>query len=141
MKLGCYFSVNVRMVSSPNGCRVFHEVPDNRILTEADGPFIERTEKSIELGDVRPALNGIAPIKGIAVDRLQAQVVRNLGDVISLPSGSAGRINLPKSNWVRSIDSIMPYEYLHRATSRYWGVIWLPDVWSGASLKPRRWLS
>ena len=102
VKLGCYFSVNVRMASSPNGCRVFHEVPDNRILTETDGPFIERTEKPIELGDVRPALNGIAAIKGIAVDRVQAQVVRNLGDVISLPSGSAGRINLPKTNWVRS---------------------------------------
>ena len=40
--LGCYFSVNERMLASANGRQVLLEIPDDRLLTETDGPFVER---------------------------------------------------------------------------------------------------
>ncbi|MCG8060573.1 MAG: TatD family hydrolase [Candidatus Thiodiazotropha endolucinida] len=81
--LGCYFSVNEQMLSSPNGCRVLREVPGDRLLTETDGPFVERSGKPIEPGDVWPVLNGIAEIREMTVESVRAKVVKNLGELLS----------------------------------------------------------
>lgn len=37
--LGCYFSINNKMVETPNGCAIVNEIPLGRILIESDGPF------------------------------------------------------------------------------------------------------
>lgn len=82
--LGCYFSVNERMLTSPRGRRILRDVPENRLLTETDGPFIERDGQPIPAGDVLPVLNGIAAIYNRDVSEVRSQVVENLRELTLL---------------------------------------------------------
>lgn len=83
VELGCYFSVNERMLATPNGLRVLREIPDNLLLTETDGPFIEKSGKPIGPGDVWDVLSGIAAMRAMTTEQVRAQVITNLGRVIS----------------------------------------------------------
>jgi len=76
--LGCFFSVNEKMLTSPNGRRVLAEIPDDRLLTETDGPFVERSGQTISPGDVEPVLQKIAASRGISVQTLQVRICENL---------------------------------------------------------------
>lgn len=82
VQLGCYFSVNEQMLRSSNGCRVLQEIPDDRILTETDGPFIKRSSKPIDPGDVLPVLSEVASLKGVSIEVVKNQVVQNLGTLL-----------------------------------------------------------
>ena len=89
VKLGCYYSVNEQMLARSNGRRVLREIPNHRLLTETDGPFVERQGNPIEPGDVHPTLKAIAKLRETTTEVLQDQVVRNLGSLLSdrLPVG------------------------------------------------------
>ncbi|TPI13063.1 TatD family deoxyribonuclease [Mesorhizobium sp. B4-1-3] len=83
LSLGCYFSVNERMFASPAGRRVIGMLPSDRVLTETDGPFIERDGTPISPGDVRKAVAELARTWGIQLDEAQAEIVRNLRALLS----------------------------------------------------------
>ena len=83
--LGCYFSVNERMLASPNGRRILPEIPEDRLLTETDGPFVERDGKPIAAGDVLRAVEEIAVLKGRSVSDVQSIIVDNLHNLTMLP--------------------------------------------------------
>lgn len=83
LDLGCYFSVNEAMLRSPRGCRLLAEIPRDRILTETDGPFVERDGESIGPGDVRPVLETIASLRDLDRNELRAQIIRNLTVLLS----------------------------------------------------------
>ncbi|MCY4239007.1 MAG: TatD family hydrolase [Rhodospirillaceae bacterium] len=76
--LGCYFSVNERMLASPNARRIVREIPENRILTETDGPFVKRDGKPIPAGDVTQAVKEIAALRGLGASVIQSLIVENL---------------------------------------------------------------
>ena len=78
LRWGCYFSVNERMLASPNGRRILREIPEDRLLTETDGPFVERHGKPIPAGDVLRAVEEIAVVKGRSVSDVQSLIVENL---------------------------------------------------------------
>lgn len=84
VELGCYFSVNERMLNSPKGRRVLREIPNERLLTETDGPFVERAGKPIEPGDVLPVVTEIARIREITIESIRAQVVTNLNALVTV---------------------------------------------------------
>ena len=75
---GCYFSVNERMLASPNGRRILREMPEDRLLTETDGPFVERDGQPIAAGDVLRAVQEIAVVQGRRVPEVQSQIIENL---------------------------------------------------------------
>jgi TatD DNase family protein len=83
LDMGCFFSVNEAMLRSPRGCRLLAEIPDDRILTETDGPFVERDGESIGPGDVRQVLEAVATLRGLDPKKVQAQVVKNLTLLLS----------------------------------------------------------
>ena len=93
--LGCYFSVNERMLISSNGRRILREIPDQRLLTETDGPFVERNGKPILAGDVSRAVEEIAISKGKNVSHVQERIVNNLRDVATSC----------RDNWYRHFES------------------------------------
>lgn len=76
--MGCYFSINERMLASPNGRRILNEIPENRLLTETDGPFVERDGKPIPAGDVTKAVEEIANANRCNASDIQSQIVENL---------------------------------------------------------------
>lgn len=76
--LGCYFSVNEQMLSSQNGRRILREIPDDRLLTETDGPFVKRDGKPIPVGDVTQVVKEIAAERGRKVSEIQSQILENL---------------------------------------------------------------
>ena len=82
--LGCYFSVNERMLASPNGRRILREIPANRLLTETDGPFVERNGIPIKAGDVVRAVEGIAAVRECNVLDIQTLIVDNLRNLTVL---------------------------------------------------------
>lgn len=83
--LGCHFSVNERMLASPNGRRILQEIPEDRLLTETDGPFAHRDGKPIGAGDVVRAVEGIAILKRRSISSVRALIVENLRDLTTRP--------------------------------------------------------
>jgi len=69
--LGCYFSVNEQMLSSPNGLKVASAIPTDRLLTETDGPFVLRGKAPIPAGDVRRAISLLA--NALSIDEHEAR--------------------------------------------------------------------
>ena len=82
--LGYYFSVNERMLASPNGRRVLLEIPEDRLLTETDGPFVERDGKPIAAGDVLRVVEQVASMKGRDFSDVQSSIVDNLRKLMTL---------------------------------------------------------
>lgn len=64
IELGCYFSINSKMLRTSSGKRVIQCVPEDRILVETDAPFIKvinhYQEIYIELGRV---IKGVSELK------------------------------------------------------------------------------
>ncbi|WP_344703210.1 Qat anti-phage system TatD family nuclease QatD [Halomonas cibimaris] len=81
VQLGCYFSVNERMLSSLKGRRILCEIPSDRLLTETDGPFVKKSNLPVRPGDVQPALIEMAKIKNIDIKILQDCLLKNLRDI------------------------------------------------------------
>lgn len=81
--LGCYFSVNERMLGSPSGRRVLDRIPNDRLLTETDGPFVERDGEPVGPGDVQPVLALIAKLKRLKIETVRSQVLANLKRLLS----------------------------------------------------------
>ena len=78
VELGCFFSVNERMLSTQNGKRIAQVIPDNRLLTETDGPFLKRAKTPIEPGDVERTLDILAKLKASSSQAMARQVILNL---------------------------------------------------------------
>lgn len=82
--LGYYFSVNERMLASPNGRRVLREIPEDRLLTETDGPFVERAGKPIAAGDVLRVVEEVASMTGRRTSDVQSAIIDNLHNLLSI---------------------------------------------------------
>ena len=78
VELGCYFSVNEKMLDAPNGQRILQAIPDDRLLTETDGPFIEKGGTNIQPGSVQFVVSEIAKLKGVPPEKIRRLVIENL---------------------------------------------------------------
>jgi TatD DNase family protein len=74
--LGCYFSINEQMAHSPKFEAFLKAVPSKRLLTETDGPFVERDGLPIEPGDVEPTLIAVGNLSSRSPNQI-AQLVRD----------------------------------------------------------------
>lgn len=83
VELGCYFSVNDRMLASPAGRRIAAAVPSDRLVTETDGPFVERDGQPVEPADVEPAIASLAKIRDVPPDAMKVAVVENFSRLVS----------------------------------------------------------
>lgn len=80
--LGCYFSVNEQMLSSPTGKKLIQEIPFERILTETDGPFVERNGVSIPPADVSGAVRLLAVLTGKDEPEVRRRILANLKSLL-----------------------------------------------------------
>lgn len=82
VELGCFFSVNEKMLSTSNGKRIAQIIPASRLLTETDGPFLKRANIPLEPGDVGRALGELARLKGAPIQSIQRQILINLSALL-----------------------------------------------------------
>jgi TatD DNase family protein len=77
VELGCYFSVNQRMLSSPSGCALVSSLPSERILTETDGPFIEIDGRPVRPSDLEITLKDLAKVRGTSSESVRLLIATN----------------------------------------------------------------
>jgi TatD DNase family protein len=76
--LGCYFSVNGQMLQSDRGRALVSSLPEDRLLTETDGPFTTQGDCPARPRDVGQAVKLLGATRGLSTDDSAAVVLRNL---------------------------------------------------------------
>jgi TatD DNase family protein len=76
--VGCYFSVNGQMLQSDRGRTLVSSLPEDRLLTETDGPFTLEGGGPARPRDVGQAVKLLGKTRGLSPDESAALVLRNL---------------------------------------------------------------
>ncbi len=76
--LGCYFSINGQMLQSDRGRTLVSSLPEDRLLTETDGPFTSEGGDPARPRDVGQAVKLLGKTRGLSPDESAAIVLRNL---------------------------------------------------------------
>lgn len=80
--LGCYFSVNAAMLHSPRHRALVAQLPNDRLLTETDGPFVNHDGRPARPRDVAATVAELAKLHEIAADQMAERIVRNVGELV-----------------------------------------------------------
>jgi TatD DNase family protein len=76
IELGCYFSVNIKMLNSLKGRDLLSHLPPDRILTESDSPFIKLGKSLMYPKDIGKVIEKLALLW--AIDEVSAtSIIRN----------------------------------------------------------------
>lgn len=78
LELGCYFSVNPRMLSTKPGRELVVRLPLGSMLTETDGPFVEVAGRPAHPRDVAGTLQAIAALRGVNGAEVRAAMLNNM---------------------------------------------------------------
>lgn len=89
LDLGCYFSVNTEMLRNERGNATVAALPEDRLLTETDGPFTRTGDRPTKPSDVQAAVAALAKIRGLELERTVALVQSNLRKLLSFDSGTS----------------------------------------------------
>jgi len=82
-KLGCYFSINSEMASSERGLSLIAELPNDRLLTETDGPFTQINGHPAEPADALSVIDTLARVRNISNEMMTKVVDTNLRALLS----------------------------------------------------------
>lgn len=77
VELGCYFSVNSQMMLNEKGRRITAILPDNRIVTETDGPFTQVNDRPARPSDIGQTVEAIARLRKSLIEEVELDIVRN----------------------------------------------------------------
>ncbi len=81
--LGCYFSINGEMLRSPKHRQMVGSLPLDRLLTETDGPFVERDGHPLRPRDVAYTAAELAAVRGLSTEAMADAIVQNLKRLVS----------------------------------------------------------
>ncbi len=76
--MGCFFSVNAEMLRNERGRQLLSSIPDERLLTETDGPFTRLNERIAHPSDVRYTVELIADLRRAGAENTKLSIARNL---------------------------------------------------------------
>lgn len=76
--LGCYFSVNGEMLRSPKHRKLVASLPIDRLLTETDGPFVQRDGRTLRPRDVGATVAELAEVRSLSVEAMEEAILQNL---------------------------------------------------------------
>jgi len=80
---GCYFSINVEMLRSPKHRMLVAKLPLDRLLTETDGPFVERNGRPLRPRDISATVNELAAVRDIPSSEMAKVILKNLGALLA----------------------------------------------------------
>lgn len=91
---GAYFSVNAAMVHSDRAKRLIREIPQDRILSESDGPFVDFQGRAASPSSVHDVITHLAQIWGIGKREAAQLVLQNFCRLLDPTSRS----------WIKATD-------------------------------------
>ncbi|MBK8059523.1 MAG: TatD family hydrolase [Gemmatimonadetes bacterium] len=91
---GAYVSVNPAMVRSDRAMALLAEVPQERVLTETDGPFVQVAGEVAEPRHVEHAVTGLATLWRMSPAEARAAIFANFSAILR---GHGGKWPLPAS--------------------------------------------
>lgn len=83
IELGCYFSINTRMMQTKSGDALIKLLPLERILTETDGPFVKINHKPAHPRDVINVVNSLAGRFKITPEEISKKIFSNLKSLLN----------------------------------------------------------
>lgn len=81
--MGCYFSINGKMLQSAKHRQLVESLPLDRLLTETDGPFVEQGGKPMRPRAVTTTVADLAALHGRTVDETADLILENLKHLVS----------------------------------------------------------
>lgn len=78
IELGCYFSINSRMLENERGRAIVTSLPRDRLLTETDGPFVDVGDRHVRPHDVINTVSALARVRGCDDNSMFATISENL---------------------------------------------------------------
>ena len=81
---GCWFSVGIPMLRSRKGRALVAQMPQERVLTESDGPFVELNEGAVHPWDVAIAEAELQQLWGIPYEDTRAVLDDNLARLMAI---------------------------------------------------------
>lgn len=78
LDMGCYFSVNAAMARTPHGRKLISTIPQTRLLTETDGPFLKTDADEDQREVLERLLGSVSEIRREDSDQLRSAVFANL---------------------------------------------------------------
>lgn len=80
--IGCYFSINHKMVSTQKGIEIIKQLPLERMLTETDAPFTLGQNEN-RLSSLNQSITGIANIRQMDKKTIQSTIYNNFKDILN----------------------------------------------------------
>ncbi len=80
--LGCYFSVNARMMQTDRGRDLVISLPSGRLLTETDGPFTQVSGRPSCPADIAMVVEKIAGLHQMTTDEMAGTIRKNLRTIL-----------------------------------------------------------
>lgn len=80
----CFFSVNPAMIRSAAGRKIVAAIPDDRLLTETDGPFVKHAGRAAQPFDVATLLPAIAEIRNQTPQGIRTLILENFRRAVTL---------------------------------------------------------
>jgi TatD DNase family protein len=82
--LGCYFSINAEMLRSPKHRNLVGSLPLDRLVTETDGPFVERDGRPLRPRDVHHTVGELAMVRNLSLESTEGAILQNLRRLVSM---------------------------------------------------------
>lgn len=81
--LGCYFSINGKMLANNRSAALVTRIPRDRLLTETDGPFTAVDGRPSRPSDVAVTVSNLATTLGISGDACSQVILANLRRLVT----------------------------------------------------------
>ncbi|WP_233264164.1 Qat anti-phage system TatD family nuclease QatD [Lysobacter panacisoli] len=91
LAMGCYFSINSEMVSSPKSATLIRSLPLDRVLTETDGPFVQIGGRPSRPTDIPSTVVGLSELIGADSQMLERRILENYGSLTAPAAGHRSR--------------------------------------------------
>ena len=83
VSLGCFFSINHRMLASAAGMELVRNLPTDRLLTETDAPFTSVNDRKTEPRDVGTVVARLAVARGSSLMEMREVLAGNARKVFA----------------------------------------------------------
>jgi TatD DNase family protein len=84
LRFGFYFSVNSAMLHSTSGLNIVHTIPEDRLLTESDGPFISISGKPATPVNMNDIIQQLSRLRQSSSTAIADMVFENFHRILKL---------------------------------------------------------